>query len=209
MIGLITGKVEHIAVDYVVVDVGGVGYEVFCHTAALATLSGVGAHARFYTDLEVRPESMRLFGFTDLAERAWFRLLKSVPGVGAKGALAMLGAVGGAGLADAIAMGDSVPLRRASGIGAKLAARVVQELKGRAPDLAETAMSATGLTRSVRGQILSALTNHGIPHQEAAQVVQQVMEKDGEEGKEDEDFTDEDLKNAILRAFQIWGRNRV
>lgn len=194
MIGLIAGAVEHVAEDHVLVDVGGIGYEVHCHAATLASLPASGGAARLYTDLEVRPESMRLYGFTDPRERAWFRLLKTVPGVGAKGALAVLGVAGADGLADAIALGDSQPLRRAPGIGPRIAARMVQELKGRAPDGMMLA-AAPAQPAGARREALSALVNLGYSPAEASRAVQEAA---GEAG--------EDVERMLHRALQRLGK---
>lgn len=194
MIGLIAGVVEHVAEDHVVVDVGGVGYEVYCHAAALASLPAAGGAVRLYTDLEVRPESMRLYGFTDPRERAWFRLLKTVPGVGAKGAMAVLGATGADGLADAIALGDPLPLRRAQGIGPRIATRMVQELKGRAPE-GTMMVAAPDQPAGVRREALSALVNLGYAPAEASRAVQQAAEEAGD-----------DVERVLHRALQRLGR---
>lgn len=85
---------------------------------------------------------MQLFGFLTLAEKEWHRLLTSVQGVGAKAAMAILGALGPDGVSRAIAIGDAAAIRRAPGVGPKLAQRVVHELKDKAP--AVMAMAATG-----------------------------------------------------------------
>jgi len=84
MIGRLTGEVAHIADDHVLLDVGGVGYVVFCSSRTLGSLPPVGEGARLYTEMLVREDLMQLFGFPSMAEREWHRLLTTVQGVGAK-----------------------------------------------------------------------------------------------------------------------------
>ncbi len=177
MIGLISGTLQHIAEDHVVVDVGGVGYEVLCHSAALSAMPPPGGRVQLHTDLQLRTESLRLYGFLDPRERAWFRLLTGVQGVGAKGAIAILGTAGVAGLADAVALGDPVPLRQAPGVGPRIAARVVHELKNRAPSL-EMPMVETrdaGPAARLHADAVSALVNLGYGPVEAAETVRRSM----------------------------------
>ena len=95
-----------------------------------------------YTDLLVREDLMQLYGFRTLAEREWHRLLMTVQGVGAKAALAILGALGTEGVARALSLGDAAAIRAAPGIGPKIAQRVILELKAKAP--AVIAMGAHG-----------------------------------------------------------------
>ncbi|MEM6679521.1 MAG: Holliday junction branch migration protein RuvA [Pseudomonadota bacterium] len=133
MIGKLAGRVDYVAEDHALIDTGGVGYVVFCAPATLARLAP-GEGAALYTDLVVREDLLQLFGFASLAERDWHRLLTSVQGVGARVSLGILGALGADGIARAIALEDATAVRRAPGVGPKLAARIVNELKGKAPD---------------------------------------------------------------------------
>ncbi|MEL6265113.1 MAG: Holliday junction branch migration protein RuvA [Pseudomonadota bacterium] len=133
MIGKLTGRVDYVAEDHALIEAAGVGYVVHCAASTLARLTP-GAPAALYTELVVREDLMQLFGFPSLEEREWHRLLTSVQGVGARVSLAMLGALGPDGVARALALGDATALRRAPGVGPKLAARISNELKGRAPE---------------------------------------------------------------------------
>ena len=119
MIGKVSGRLDYRAGDHVLIDTGGVGYLVYCSDRTLAAMPGPGGAVALYTDLLVREDLMQLFGFPTLAEREWHRLLMSVQGVGAKAALAILGALGTEGLARALAIGrrDGVP--RGAGRGAE------------------------------------------------------------------------------------------
>jgi len=113
--------------------VGGVGYLVYCSDRTLASLPGAGNVVALYTDLVVREDLMQLFGFPTLLEKEWHRLLMGVQGVGAKAALAILGALGPDGVSRAIMLGDMNAIKAARGIGPKTAQRVVIELKDKAP----------------------------------------------------------------------------
>ena len=134
MIGRIAGVILHRAADHVLIDVRGVGYIVHVseRTAASPTR---GRLAALYTDLLVREDLLQLFGFPTLLEKEWHRLLTSVQGIGAKASLAILGTLGAEGVGRAIALGDWSAVRKAPGVGPKLAQRVVLELKDKAPQV--------------------------------------------------------------------------
>lgn len=133
MIGRIAGIIIHRATDHVLIDVRGVGYIVHISERTSASLPRVGEAAALYTELVVREDLLQLYGFPTLLEKEWHRLLTSVQGVGPKASLALLGTLGPDGVARAIALGDSNAVRRAPGVGPKLAQRVVMELKDKAP----------------------------------------------------------------------------
>ncbi|TYO90424.1 Holliday junction branch migration protein RuvA [Oceanicella actignis] len=135
MIGKITGRIDHIAEDHVLIEAAGVGYVIHCSARTLRQLPPAGEVAALYTELLVREDLMQLFGFATLLEKEWHRLLCSVQGVGAKAALAILGELGPEALSLAIAAGDARMIRAAPGVGPKLAARVVNELRDKAPAL--------------------------------------------------------------------------
>jgi Holliday junction DNA helicase RuvA len=135
MIGKLTGVVDMRGTDYVLLDVRGVGYIVYVSERTLLALPGRGEVAALYTDMVVREDLMQLYGFPSLLEKEWHRVLTSVQGVGAKASLAILGALGPEGVSRAIALGDSAALRKAPGVGPKLALRIANELKDKAPAL--------------------------------------------------------------------------
>lgn len=149
MIGKISGTLDYRAADHALIDTGGVGYLVYCSERTLASLPPPGAPVALFTELVVRDDLMQLFGFPSLAEREWHRLLTTVQGVGAKAALAILGTLGPEGLGRALALGDAAAIRRAPGVGPKLAERVALELRNKAP--AVMAMGASG-ARPAAGQ---------------------------------------------------------
>jgi Holliday junction DNA helicase RuvA len=133
MIGKITGLVDYIADDHVLIETGGVGYILYCAPGTLMGLPQPGKVASLYTELVVREDLLQLLGFRTVAEREWHRLLTTVQGVGAKASLSILGALGPDGVSRAIALGDATAVRRAPGVGPKLAARIVNELADKAP----------------------------------------------------------------------------
>ena len=120
----------------VIVDVGGVGYEVTLGTRTLTTLPPVGEIMTLAIDTHVRDDEIKLYGFATEHERAWFRALQTVQGVGAKVALAVLGTLSASDLANAVALQDKGQVARAPGVGPKVAARIVAELRDKMPTLA-------------------------------------------------------------------------
>jgi Holliday junction DNA helicase RuvA len=135
MIGRIAGIILHRAQDHVLIDVRGIGYIVHVSERTGAGLPPVGQATALYTELVVREDLLQLFGFTTMLEKEWHRLLTSVQGVGAKVSLAILGTLGPEGLGRAIALGDWASVRKANGVGPKLAQRIVLELKDKAPSV--------------------------------------------------------------------------
>jgi len=135
MIGKLKGLVDSLDDEELIVDVGGVGYVVAASARTLRALPAVGQAVTLHIETQVREDAIRLFGFLTTAERDWFRLLQSVQGVGAKVALGILGALSGEALSQAIARQDKAMMARAPGVGPKLAARLVLELKDKAPAL--------------------------------------------------------------------------
>ncbi len=205
MIGRIAGVILHRAPDHVMIDVRGVGYIVHISERTAASLPPVGQAVALYTDLLVREDLLQLFGFPSLLEKEWHKLLTSVQGIGAKASLAVLGTLGAEGLGRAIALGDWSAVRKAPGVGPKLAQRVVLELKDKAPSVmamggeltvdagapvietdtvpptapapAPVARAAPS-TAAAQSEALSALTNLGYHPSEAASAVAQAAQAD-------------------------------
>ena len=128
MIAKLKGRVDSLGDGEVVIDVNGVGYLVFAPTRTLSNLT-VGEAATLTIDTHVREDHIHLYGFTNTADRESFRTLMTVQGVGAKVGLAILSVLSGDEIARAIAAQDTAPFRRVSGVGPKLATRIVAELK--------------------------------------------------------------------------------
>ncbi len=133
MIGKLRGTIDSIGEDFVILDVHGVGYVVNCSTRTLQNLPAAGEAAALAIETQVREDSIRLYGFLSDDERDWFRLLQTVQGVGAKVALALLGILSSSELGAAIARQDKTALARTPGVGPRLAARLVTELKDKTP----------------------------------------------------------------------------
>lgn len=172
MIGKLTGLVDSIIEDGVIMDVGGVGYVVFASARTLGRLPAAGGRASLLIETHVREDHIHLYGFADAAERDWFRLLGNVQGVGARHALALLSALGPGELTQAVAAQDKTALTRASGVGPKLAGRIVAELKDRVGGMAlgPVAVDGAPAAAAVAGgspaeepnaDAVSALTNLG------------------------------------------------
>ncbi len=136
MIAKLTGLVDSSGAGWAVVDVSGVGYLVHCSGRGLAALPAQGEPVSLLIETHVREDHIHLYGFPEAAERDWFRLLSTVQGVGARMALAVLSALAPGDLIQAIAAQDKHALTRANGVGPKLAARIVTELKDKAGQFA-------------------------------------------------------------------------
>ena len=155
MIGKLKGTVDSYGEDYVILDVHGVGYVVHCSTRTLQNLAPVGEAATLSIETHVREDMIRLFGFRSDSDREWFRLLQTIQGVGAKVALAILSVLEPGALATAVATGDKAAVSRAPGVGAKLAARIVAEMKDKAP--------AFGSVDPILAQLSGALDDRTAP----------------------------------------------
>ncbi len=136
MIGKLKGTIDSVEEEALILDVNGVGYLVSASARTLRALPATGEPTELLIETHVREDAIRLYGFLTSGERDWFRLLQNVQGVGAKVALGILGALSGDALSAAVARQDKAMMARAPGVGPKLAARLVLELKDKAPTLA-------------------------------------------------------------------------
>lgn len=181
MFAKLTGKLDSVQADACVVDVHGVGYLVACSGRTLAALPPPGSPLMLYIETQVREEAISLFGFLDPAERAWFRLLVTVQGVGARVALSILGTLPVADLALAVAGADKAMLSRAPGVGPRLAARLATELKDKVAALPVPAGTTAAAPRGdATGDVLSALANLGYRRAEAAAAIERAAARLGE-----------------------------
>jgi Holliday junction DNA helicase RuvA len=170
LIGKLTGSVDSTGDDWVILDVGGVGYVVFCSGRSLGLLPPAGGGATLWIETHVREDHIHLYGFAETAERDWFRLLNSVQGVGAKMALSILSVLPPADLVRAIAAQDKASLTRANGVGPKLAGRIASELKDKAGGIAlgpVGAVNGVAAGAEVSEDAVSALVNLGYRRAEA------------------------------------------
>lgn len=184
MIAKLTGTLDDFGPDWAVIDVAGVGYLVHCSAKTLSALGIRGDAATVFTDLQVSENDMRLIGFASGTEREWFRLLTGVQGVGSKMALAVLSALAIEELQRACAGGDAATVARAQGVGPKLAARIVNELKDKAGALPAgsgvAASAAPPTPGSISADAVSALQNLGFKPQVAATAVAHAVNELGD-----------------------------
>jgi holliday junction DNA helicase RuvA len=188
MIGKLKGVIDSYGEDFVVLDVGGVGYVVHCSARTLQALPGEGEPAVLSIETYVREDQIRLFGFLSDVEREWFRLLQTVQGVGARVALSVLGTLKVADLASAVAMRDKAMIARSPGVGPKVAERIVTELKDKAPAFANIDPAVIRLSGAVDekrapqpvADAISALVNLGYGQPQAAAAIAAAARDAGE-----------------------------
>ena len=179
MIGKLKGVIDSYGEDTVVLDVGGVGYLVHCSARTLQALPAPGEAATLSIETYVREDQIRLFGFRSDTEREWFRLLQTVQGVGARVALAVLGTLPPAELANAIALRDKAAVARTPGVGPKVAERIVTELKDKTPAFASVDPAVVHLAGALDdhrapqpvSDAISALVNLGYGQPQAAAAI--------------------------------------
>ena len=176
MIGKLTGTIDSISDDNVILDVGGVGYMVFCSSNTLRGLE-CGSKTSLLIETYVREDNISLFGFHALEEKTSFNILQTVSGIGTRMALAILSCFTPEELGYAVAHLDKEAFRRVSGVGPKLADRILVELKGK------TFSSNIALGRreiqedSVMSDAISALTNLGVHRNEVTNLVRGIMQE--------------------------------
>ena len=188
MIGKLKGIVDSYGEDFVILDVGGVGYQVQCSARTLHALPASGQPAVLSIETYVREDQIRLFGFTSDVEREWFRLLQTVQGVGARVALSVLGTLKPAELASAIALRDKAMVARTPGVGPKVAERIVTELKDKAPAYADLDPAVVRLSGALDDRrapqpvadAVSALVNLGYGQPQAAAAIAAAAREAGE-----------------------------
>ena len=223
MIGSLKGRIEYKATDHTLIDVSGVGYLVYCSEKTLSLLPSDGEYVTIFTELVVREDLLQLYGFLTFAEKEWHRLLCSVQGVGAKGALAIQGILSVEALSRAILLSDWATVKSAPGVGPKIAQRIVNELKEKAPkvmamgavtsnpidgntDLVDhddrknqseinvgSEVSNSEALRNVQADTLSALINLGYSQGDAASAIARIETEE----------TDLDAKKLIRSALRL------
>lgn len=190
MIAKLSGILDHAGQDFLILDVNGVGYQIFTSGRTLSRVQK-GEPLSLLIDTHVREDHIHLYGFTDKVEQDWFRLLTSVQGVGAKVGLAILSACPVDRLGFAIASGDAAFVRQAEGVGPKLATRIVTELKDKASKI-DLSPALKPVAKAVKGErdtspsetvshidsdAVSVLVNLGYTRADAYSAVLQVREK--------------------------------
>ncbi len=188
MIGKLKGLVDSFGEDVVLIDCGGVCYEAFCSSRTLQALPRVGEATVVFIETVVREDLIRLYGFATEAEKAWFNLLMTVQGVGARVALSILSALSPSELSSAVALQDKAMIGRANGVGPKLALRLVTELKGKVPAIGSVDAGTLGLQEALgegvaSGNIadaVSALVNLGYQNAQASAAVARIVAREGD-----------------------------
>ena len=227
MIGRLSGVVDYISEDHIIIDVGGVGYIVYVTQITISNSPKLGEKISLFTELIVKEDLLQLVGFISPVEREWYKLLTSVQGVGSKAALALLGQIPIQVLSRAILLEDSTSITSAQGIGPKIAKRLVVELKGKVPNMikmqskSETALdnlsnSPTSQTYEISQQkidqefsrndvsqieidAISGLINLGYTQLNASQVVAKVINDSREE------LVVEDIIRLSLKTLVVKG----
>ena len=181
MIANLKGIVEDSDETSVIVDVGGVGYLVYCSGRTLGKMA-VGDHVALLIETHVREEYIHLYGFSERAERDWFRVLTTVQGVGARVALAVLTVLESDALMTALAAGDKAALNRAAGVGPRLATRILSELKDKVGSLSIGGVVAggpAGPADDSSAEAISALVNLGYSQTDVWRAVGEASRKEG------------------------------
>ncbi len=200
MIYSVSGKLKAVGLDYAVVAVGGVGYLCYCSTGTIASLPKLGEDVELLTHFYLKQEAVQLFGFASMQELELFKRLIGVSGVGPKGAMAVLSAVGCQRLTMAIVAGDAKQLK-APGIGAKTAQRIILELRDRLdesllmPEVTGSVAAVGGIAdHSLQAEAISALTALGYSRTDAASAVSKL-----------EGFTSSEdiIKEALRRLAKL------
>jgi holliday junction DNA helicase RuvA len=187
MIAKLAGVVDHVGTDMAVIDVHGVGYLAFCSARTIERLPPPGSPTRLLIETHVRDDHIHLYGFIDAAERDWFRLLTTVQGVGPRLAVALLSIAAPDQLALAVLAGDKAALGRAEGIGARLAARIVNELRDKIGSLTAVsggvavAAPSSAARDGAAADAVSALVNLGYQPAEALGAVAAAAQQLGGE----------------------------
>jgi holliday junction DNA helicase RuvA len=184
MIGKLTGMVDFVGEDHVLLEVCGIGYLVHCPSSTLSKMT-VGANVSLITEMRLTDETIKLYGFVTAEEREWFRLLQTVQNVGARVALNVLSALSPRDLERALALGDKPAIGRAQGVGPKLALRIVTELKDKAPSMMlrghGTDAGAPAIApRGPEADAIAALVKLGYSQSTAAEAVARTARDLGE-----------------------------
>jgi Holliday junction DNA helicase RuvA len=181
MISQLRGTISHKDLRYLIVDTAGVGYKVFCPSATIDKLA-LGDEATLWTHTAVRENAIDLYGFLSKEDLDLFELLITVSGIGPKTAIGVLTVVLPETVRMAISSGDSAYLTKVSGVGKKIAEKIVLELKGKYED-----MSGGNLYLQKDADAIEALKALGYSHNEAREALQKVpkdIEQAGEKVKQ-------------------------
>ena len=201
MISLINGVVRSIALDKVIVEVGGVGLSLAITQKTSAQLN-IGVPVQLFTTLVVREDALTLYGFLEDGDRVLFELVQTVGGIGPKVALSIVSALSPSQLAIAISQEDISAIEKVPGIGRKGAQRLILELKGKLTDFGTT--SKTDRHQPVwREQLTSALVSLGFNAKDSDAAISQVVARLSEDGIDAQNL---ELSDLLKRALSQGGR---
>ena len=201
MISLVNGVVRSIALDKVIVEVGGVGLSLAITQKTSAQLN-IGVPVQLFTTLVVREDALTLYGFLEDGDRVLFELVQTVSGIGPKVALSIVSALSPSQLAIAISQEDISAIEKVPGIGRKGAQRLILELKGKLTDFGTT--SKTDRHQPVwREQLTSALVSLGFNAKDSDAAISQVVARLSEDGV---DVQNLELSDLLKRALSQGGR---
>lgn len=185
MIGKLTGKLDAVYDDHILIDVNGVGYVAFCSVRTLRMLPEIGGMVSLIIETHVREDHIHLYGFGSAIEREWFKILTTVQGVGVKMGMAILGHFSPEQIINCIAAQDKKALTQVSGVGPKLAERIVVELKstvgkmgGATPNVSVIEKSSKKSAASTTTEdAVSALVHLGYQRTEAFTAIARVLQQ--------------------------------
>ena len=184
MISQLTGKIININDKSLIIDVNGIGYQVFCSSQTIFQFKDINDTVTILTELVVREDSLTLFGFSNLTEKQWFNLLVSVQGVGAKAALAIFSSLSIDELGYAISNAEKLTITKADGVGPKIAGRIINELKDKIPNNQNDPLFTNFISsankssnKKIIEDAVSALTNLGYNKTNCAKIVVSIFEE--------------------------------
>lgn len=207
MISQLTGKIISSDEKSLIVDVNGVGYQVFCSLQTLLELKNSNETITILTEFIVREDSQSLFGFSDPLEKKWFNLLISVQGVGAKAAIAILSSITIDELGFAISNSEKSTVTKAEGVGPKIAGRIINELKDKIPEsqldpLFSNYVDPNNKEKELVEDAVSALSNLGYNKNNIKNIVVKVYE-DAEENINLSELISKSLKKLGNKSWKM------
>ena len=207
MISQLTGKIISSDEKSLIVDVNGVGYQVFCSLQTLLELKNSNETITILTEFIVREDSQSLFGFSDPLEKKWFNLLISVQGVGAKAAIAILSSITIDELGYAISNSEKSTVTKAEGVGPKIAGRIINELKDKIPEsqldpLFSNYIDPNNNEKELVEDAVSALSNLGYNKTNIKNIVVKVYE-DAEENINLSELISKSLKKLGNKSWKM------
>jgi len=200
MFAYIKGKVEEKSSNYVVIDVGGIGYKIFMSNISINEIGEIGKTIKVHTYYYVREDNISLYGFLTKEELRMFELLLSVSGIGAKSAIAMLSNITPSSFALAVISNDIVKLKKVPGIGAKTAQRIVLELQDKLKAEQE-------LTSDDMPEIVEVDSNENVVEATAALQILGYNKKEIDKMFEKVDKSDLSVEDLIKKGLSLLARN--